>query len=121
MRGLISSVAVASALFVGAVCAGQALAQQRTVAFACVVAKGHVCQFVVQTQAGPIQFALPAGAKKRMAVTPEVDTYCVCDPGPVTPDCKEPTVGKWCLGSWARVRAGVNSGDLGLSTRFASE
>ena len=121
MRGLIPSIAVAGALLAGAAGAGHALAQQSAM-FACLVAKGHVCQFAVRTGDKQVNFALPSGHKKRVpGVDPRVSVYCVCDPGPVTPDCKEARVGFWCLGSWAPVQPGVNSGDLGTNNRFAVE
>ena len=120
MRGLIASMAVASALLAGAGGAEHAFAQEAAT-FACVVAKGHVCQFAVRTGDKQVNFALPAGHKKRVGgVEPSVSVYCVCDPGPVTPDCKEPQVGKWCLGTWSPVMKGVNSGDLGSNNRFAA-
>jgi hypothetical protein len=119
MRGLFPSLALASAVLAGVVGDEHAFAQQAAT-FACVVAKGHVCQFVVRTGEQQINFALPSGQKKRVpGVEPRVSLYCVCDPGPVTPDCKEPRVGFWCLGTWAPVLPGVNSGDLGTNNRFA--
>jgi len=119
MRGLFRSIAMAGALIAGAACAFHALAAQ-SATFACVVAKGHVCQFAVRTGETQVNFALPAGHKKSVpGVDPRVSVYCVCDPGPVTPDCKDPRVGFWCLGSWAPVLPGVNSGDLGTNNRFA--
>jgi len=86
-----------------------ALAQQ-TVTFLCDAPTGHVCQFSIKTAGGPIDFALPAGERKELSgVTPHADKYCVCDPGPVTPDCKAPRLDHWCLGSWVDVDTGLNS------------
>jgi hypothetical protein len=83
------------------------LAQQQTVTFVCPLPAGHVCQFTVRTAASPISFALPAGERSELAgITPVRDKYCVCDPGPVTPDCTAPRVDHWCLGFWADVVPG---------------
>src|SRR5271166_4263140 len=85
-------------------------AAQQTVAFKCLAPAGHVCQFAIQTSGGPINFALPSGEKKEVpGVTPHADKYCVCDPGPVTPDCKAPRLDHWCMGSWLDVDTGLNS------------
>ena len=94
-----------------------ALAQQ-TVTFLCNAPQGHVCQFAVQTAGGPINFALPSGERKLVSgVTPHADKYCVCDPGPVTPDCKAPQLDHWCMGQWLDVDPGLNSeNDVGKST-----
>ncbi len=89
--------------------AQQTLAQQ-TVTFLCAAPTGHVCQFAVQTGGSQVDFALPSGARKEApGVTPHADKYCVCDPGPVTPDCKAPLLDHWCMGSWLDVDAGLNS------------
>jgi hypothetical protein len=57
-----------------------------------------------------MNFALPSGERKEMSgITPHADKYCVCDPGPVTPDCKAPQLGHWCMGSWLAVDPGLNS------------
>jgi hypothetical protein len=97
------------AAFLLAATSASALAQE-TVTFTCLAASGHVCQFAVRTAGTRVDFALPSGAKKELSgVTPRSDTYCVCDPGPVTPDCKQPRLDFWCLGSWAPVQRGVNS------------
>ncbi len=69
---------------------------------------GHVCQFAVQT--APIDFALPSGERKFVpGLVPYQAKYCVCDPGPVTPDCRAPRMDHWCLGQWLAVVPGVNS------------
>ncbi len=78
--------------------------------FLCNAPAGHVCKFQIQTAAGPINFALPSGKHKTVAaVKPGVDKYCVCDPGPVTADCKAPQLDHWCLGQWVDVVPGLNS------------
>jgi hypothetical protein len=67
------------------------------------------CQFSVRTGASPISFALPSGERRELAgITPVSDKYCVCDPGPVTPDCTAPQIDHWCLGFWADVAPGLN-------------
>jgi hypothetical protein len=82
MRGMLLC---AAACFVAPVFLAPAASAQETVRFLCLAPAGHVCQFEVQTPAGPIDFALPSGERKEVAeVTPRSDTYCVCDPGPVT-------------------------------------
>jgi len=84
-------------------------------------ALGHVCQFQINTGAGPIAFALPAHEKKRVAgVTPGADSYCVCDPGPVTPDCKAPQLDHWCMGQWMAVDPGLNSENDAGRNAFAA-
>jgi len=83
---------------------------QQTVTFLCMAPAGHVCQYAVQSQGQQIAFALPSGERKEVpGITPHVDKYCVCDPGPVTPDCKAPRLDHWCLGSWVDVDTGLNS------------
>jgi len=83
---------------------------QQTVTFLCSAPAGHVCQYAVQTGGSQITFALPAGQRKQVpGVTPHADKYCVCDPGPVTPDCKAPQLDHWCMGQWLDVDTGVNS------------
>jgi hypothetical protein len=85
------------------------LAQQKTAAFVCPAPAGHVCQFTVRTGATPMSFALPSGERSELAgITPGSDKYCVCDPGPVTPDCTAPQIDHWCLGFWADVVPGLN-------------
>ena len=96
---------IATAFLAMTVGAQQTLAQQRTVRFLCAAPSGHVCQYRIRTPTGPIDFALPSGERREVAgVTPLVDKYCVCDPGPVTPDCKAPQLGSWCLGQWSKVK-----------------
>jgi hypothetical protein len=83
---------------------------QQTVTFLCAAPTGHVCQFQINTSAGPIVFPLPSGERKEVpGITPHADKYCVCDPGPVTPDCKAPRLDHWCMGSWLDVDSGLNS------------
>jgi hypothetical protein len=83
---------------------------QQTVTFLCAAPAGHVCQFAVQTAAAPVSFSLPSGQRKEVpGVTPHADKYCVCDPGPVTPDCKTPQLDHWCIGKWLDVDPGLNS------------
>ncbi len=89
--------------------------------FLCNAPAGHVCQFQINTGAGPIAFALPAQAKKRVdGVTPHADTYCVCDPGPITPDCKAPQLNHWCMGQWMAVDPGLNSENDAGRNAFAA-
>jgi hypothetical protein len=89
--------------------AQESLAQQ-TATFICLAPAGHVCQFAVRTGESQIAFALPSGERKEVpGVTLHADKYCVCDPGPVTPDCRAPRLDHWCLGSWVDVDAGLNS------------
>jgi hypothetical protein len=74
---------------------------QQTVTFLCAAPAGHVCQVAVQTAGSEVKFSLPSGERKELAgVTPHAGKYCVCDPGPVTPDCKAPRLDHWCMGSW---------------------
>jgi hypothetical protein len=91
-------------------CLATAASAQQTVTFLCAAPTGHVCQFSVQTGGSQINFGLPSGERKEVpGVTPHADKYCVCDPGPVTPDCKAPRLGHWCMGSWLDVDPGLNS------------
>ncbi|HTR14165.1 MAG TPA: hypothetical protein VMI72_13170 [Roseiarcus sp.] len=108
MRGYLLSL---SAVLLAAAAAGpQHAAAQEAVTFTCIAAAGHVCQFAVRTGGGQINFALPSGETKEVpGVLPHLSTYCVCDPGPVTPDCRQPRLDMWCLGSWTEVYPGVNS------------
>jgi hypothetical protein len=101
--------------------AQQTLAQQ-TVTFLCAAPTGHVCQFAVQTGGSQIAFALPSGQRKEVpGITPHADKYCVCDPGPVTPNCQAPRLDHWCLGSWLDVDTGLNSeNDVGKDHFAAS-
>jgi len=93
---------------------------QQTVTFLCSAPAGHVCQYAVQTGGSQITFALPSGQRKEVpGVTPHADKYCVCDPGPVTPDCKAPQLDHWCMGQWLDVDTGVNSENDIANDRFA--
>jgi len=88
--------------------------------FLCLAPAGHTCQFEVRTNQGPIDFALPSGHRRVIGgITPNSDTYCVCDPGPVTPDCKAPRLDHWCLGHWLDVTPGLNSDNGPGEDRFA--
>ena len=112
MRNLLLSTAlcVAAPICLATAANAQQNLAQQTVTFLCAAPTGHVCQFGVQTGGSQINFALPSGERKEMAgVTPHADKYCVCDPGPVTPDCKAPRLDHWCLGSWLDVDTGLNS------------
>ncbi len=106
MRKLLLS----TAIFVAAsVCLATAANAQQTMTFLCAAPAGHVCQFEVQTGGSQIAFALPSGERKEVpGITPHADK-CVCDPGPVTPDCKAPQLDHWCMGSWLDVDSGLNS------------
>jgi hypothetical protein len=88
---------------------------QQTITFLCAAPAGHICQFAVQTAGAPVNFSLPAGERKEVpGITPHADKYCVCDPGPVTPDCKAPQLDHWCMGQWLDVDSGLNSeNDIG--------
>ena len=112
MRKLFLSAALCTALPAGLATAASAqerLAQQ-TATFLCAAPAGHVCQFEVQTAGSQINFALPSGERKEVpGITPHADKYCVCDPRPVTPDCKAPQLDHWCMGSWLDVDSGLNS------------
>jgi hypothetical protein len=104
MRRMILSAALILWGAAGAAQAGQ------SVTFLCSAPAGHTCQFGIQTAAGPIKFSLPSGKRKGVAnLMPHSDKYCVCDPGPVTADCKAPQLGKWCMGQWLDVTPGLNS------------
>ncbi len=99
----------------------QPVLAQHTATFLCNAPAGHVCQFSIKTAAGPIDFALPSGERKQVSgVTPHADKYCVCDPGPVTPDCQAPRLDHWCLGSWLDVDPGLNSKNDVANDRFAT-
>ena len=108
-----------AAALVAAAGATPALAQQ-AVTFLCNAPAGHVCQFQINTAAGPINFALPSGQRTEIPnVKPHADKYCVCDPGPVTPDCTAPRVDHWCMGQWLAVDPGLNSQNDIANDRFA--
>jgi hypothetical protein len=93
---------------------------EETVTFLCAAPAGHVCQFAVQTAGSEVDFSLPSGERKEISgVTPHLDKYCVCDPGPVTSDCKAPLVDHWCMGSWLDVDPGVNSENDFANRAFA--
>ncbi len=107
MRNLLLSTALCVAT---TVCSATAASAQQTVTFLCAAPAGHVCQFAVQTGGSQIAFALPSGERKEVpGITPHADKYCVCDPGPVTPNCQAPRLDHWCLGSWLDVDPGLNS------------
>jgi hypothetical protein len=120
MKKLLLSAALCGATSIGL--ASSASAQQ-TVTFLCAAPAGHVCQFAVQTGGSQMAFALPSGERKNVAgITPHADKYCVCDPGPVTPDCKAPQLDHWCMGSWLDVDTGLNSeNDQGISSFAARQ
>src|SRR5271166_5217992 len=95
---------------------------QQTVTFLCLAPAGHICQYAVQTGGSQISFPLPSGERKEVpGITPHADKYCVCDPGPVTPDCKAPRLDHWCIGQWLDVDSGVNSENEILNDRFAAD
>jgi len=106
----------------GPACLSTGAQAQQTVTFLCLAPAGHVCQYAVQTGGQQIAFALPSGERKQMqGVTPHADKYCVCDLGPVTPDCKAPKLDHWCIGSWLDVDAGVNSANDPGKGAFAKD
>ncbi len=118
MRRLLLSVSLSVAGFASLAVPAQA---QQTVTFLCAAPAGHVCQFAVQTGGTQVAFALPSGERKELpGVTPHADKYCVCDPGPVTPDCKAPRLDHWCMGSWLDVDPGLNSENDAGKTFFAA-
>jgi hypothetical protein len=120
MKKLLLSAALCAVTSIGL--ASTASAQQ-TVTFLCAAPAGHVCQFAVQTGGTQMAFALPSGERKNVAgITPHTDKYCVCDPGPVTPDCKAPQLDHWCMGSWLDVDTGLNSeNDRGMNSFAARQ
>jgi hypothetical protein len=78
---------------IGSACLATGAHAQQTVTFLCLAPTGHVCQYAVQTGGQEITFALPSGERKEVpGITPHADKYCVCDPGPVTPDCSGSTL-----------------------------
>lgn len=117
MRILLLSTALCLA---GPLCLATPASAQQTVTFLCAAPAGHVCQFAVKTGGAQTTFALPSGERKELAsITPHADKYCVCDPGPVTPDCTAPQLGHWCLGSWLDVDPGLNSENDRAKNAFA--
>jgi len=118
MRNLLLSAALCAVASIGV--ASNASAQQ-TVTFLCAAPAGHVCQFAVQTAGSQMAFALPSGERKEVSgITPHADKYCVCDPGPLTPDCRAPRLDHWCMGSWLDVDTGLNSQNDITNRLFAS-
>jgi hypothetical protein len=112
MRKLLLSTALCGAalLCLATTASAQQTLAQQTVTFLCAAPTGHVCQFAVQTGGSQIAFALPSVQRKEVpGITPHADKYCVCDPGPVTPNCQAPRLDHWCLGSWLDVDTGLNS------------
>ena len=119
MKTLILAVALCATL---PACLATAAHAQQTATFLCLAPGGHVCQFAVKTGGSQMNFALPSGERKEVpGITVHADKYCVCDPGPVTPDCKAPRLDHWCLGSWVDVDSGVNSQNDTGNDRFALE
>ena len=119
MKNLLLSAALCVA---APICLASAANAQQTVTFLCAAPTGHVCQFAVNIAGSQMDFALPSGERKEVAnVTPHADKYCVCDPGPVTPDCKAPRLDHWCLGSWVDVDTGLNSENEITNDRFAAD
>ena len=119
MRKLLLSAALFA---VTSICLASGANAQQTVTFVCAAPAGHVCQFEVRTAAGPIDFAVPSGERREVAdVTPRSDKYCVCDPGPVTADCKAPQLNHWCLGDWVDVTPGLNLQNDVHRNRFAEQ
>jgi hypothetical protein len=120
MRNLLLATAVLC--FAAPICLATAASAQQTVTFLCAAPAGHVCQFAVKTGGSQMTFALPSGERKEVAsITPHADKYCVCDPGPVTPDCTAPQTGHWCLGSWLDVDTGQNSENDNNRDLFATK
>lgn len=120
MKKLFALAALCAATSVGLASGASA---QQTVTFLCAAPAGHVCQFAVQTGGSQTTFALPSGERKEvLGITPHADKYCVCDPGPVTPDCKAPRLDHWCMGSWLDVDTGLNSeNDRGMNSFAARQ
>jgi len=95
---------------------------QQMATFLCAAPAGHVCQFAVRTAGSQVNFSLPSGERKEVPnITPHADKYCVCDPGPVTPDCKAPQLDHWCMGSWVDVDTGLNSENNLANHAFAGD
>jgi hypothetical protein len=106
MRNLLLS----TALCLAPICLATGANAQQTVTFLCAAPASHICQFAIKTGGSQTAFALPSGERKEVpGITPHADKYCVCDPGPVTPDCTAPRLDHWCLGAWLDVDTGLNS------------
>jgi hypothetical protein len=106
MRNLLLS----TALCLAPICLAPSASAQQSVTFLCAAPAGHTCQFAIKTGGSQTAFALPSGERKQVpGITPHADKYCVCDPGPVTPDCTAPRLDHWCLGAWLDVDTGLNS------------
>jgi hypothetical protein len=120
MRNLLLSAALCAVTSVGLASGASA---QQTVTFLCAAPAGHVCQFAVQSGGTQMAFALPSGERKQVSgITPHADKYCVCDPGPITSDCKAPQLDHWCMGSWLDVDTGLNSeNDRGMNSFAARQ
>lgn len=89
MKKLLLSLPVGLGLFYGAPGADA----REGATFVCAAPAGHVCQFGVRTRNRETHFALPSGRRKNTrAVSFRVDKYCMCDPGPVTPNCVAPVL-----------------------------
>jgi hypothetical protein len=74
----------------------------------------------VQPGGSQIAFALPSGEPKEVSgITSHADKYCVCDPGPVTPNCQAPKLDHCCMGSWLDVDSGLNTENDGGKGHFA--
>src|ERR1700722_4542418 len=101
---------LASIVFISGAAGAQQTDNQQTVTFDCASPAGHTCQFGVRTKAGTVlNFGLSSGDVHQLSgIVPGEDTYCVCDPTPVTADCKAPDPKNWCSGSWRPVTAGIN-------------
>ena len=96
MRNLLLSAALCAVTSVGLVSSASA---QQTVSLP-VRGAGRTRVSVRGANRGSqMAFALPSGERKEVpGITPHADRYCVCDPGPITPDCKAPG---WIIGAWA--------------------
>jgi hypothetical protein len=125
MRKAIPSVAFYAALpilLVLAASSQRALAQEHSLHFVCLAPAGHVCQYVVLTAAGPVNFSLPSGERRDVGdITPRRDKYCVCAPGPVTDDSTAPQLRHWCLGYWADVVPAKDSENRVILLHYAQQ
>jgi hypothetical protein len=109
MRSTYVNAALCVTAFFGLTCASNSQEQQ-TVTFQCNAPEGHVCQFGVRSGQSQQNFGLPSGQQHDVSgLVPWTDTYCVCDPTPVTDDCRPPVLDNWCFGSWEPVKPGVNA------------